>query len=63
MSKSQKDEMAKKKFIIKCPECDKEIMGFSEKHAKQNLYIHQQTSQKHKDIVRLLKKKGFKQGF
>lgn len=48
----------KKQFKIKCPECEKEIIGFSEKHAKQNLYIHQQTSQRHKEIVRLLKKRG-----
>lgn len=50
----------KKQYKIKCPGCDKEIIGFSEQHAKQNLYIHQQTSQKHKDIIRLLKKKGLK---
>jgi len=48
----------KKQFKIICPDCEKEIIGFSEQHAKQNLYIHQQTSQRHKDIIKLLKKKG-----
>ncbi len=47
----------KKKVVIKCPECDKEIIGFSEHHAKQNLLIHQMTSQRHKDFVALLKKR------
>ena len=50
----------KKKYIVICPDCDKKIIGFSKKHAEQNLYIHQQTSQKHKDIVKLLKKKGLR---
>lgn len=50
----------KKKFIIKCPDCDKEIIGFSEHHATLNLYIHRQTSKRHKDIVSLLKRKGLK---
>ena len=50
----------KKQFKIRCPDCEKDIIGFSEHHAKLNLYIHQQTSKRHKDIVRLLKKKGLK---
>ncbi|MBI2107278.1 hypothetical protein HYT57_04820 [Candidatus Woesearchaeota archaeon] len=50
--------MEKKRFKIKCQDCDAEITGFSEHHVKQNLYIHQQTSQKHKDILKILKKRG-----
>jgi len=50
----------KKKFKIKCPDCEQEIIGFSEHHAKMNLMIHQKTSERCKDIVRLLKKKGLK---
>lgn len=50
--------MAKKKrFVIKC-ECGKEIVGFSEKHAKINLYIHKQHSIRHKEIMKILKEKG-----
>ena len=48
----------KKKVIIKCPDCEKDIIGFSEHHAKQNLMIHQKTSERCKDIVKILKKKG-----
>ena len=47
----------KRKVTIKCPDCDKEIIGFSEHHAKQNLMIHTQTSQYHKDIMKLKRKK------
>lgn len=47
----------KKQYKTKCPDCDKEIIGFSEQHAKINLSIHQQTSQRHKEIVRILKKR------
>ncbi len=46
----------KEKFKIKCPDCEKEIIGFSEHHAKQNLIIHQRTSERCKEIKRLLKK-------
>ena len=49
----------KKKFIIKC-ECGKEIIGFSKKHAKINLHIHEQTSNRHKEFMKLLKEKGLK---
>lgn len=51
----------KKKHIIKC-ECGKEIIGFSEEHAKINLYIHKQTSNRHKEIIKILKEKGIKVG-
>ena len=34
----------KKKVIKKCPYCKKDIVGFSEHHAKQNLVIHQKVS-------------------
>ena len=47
----------KKKFKIKCPYCDKEIIGFSEHHAKMNLMIHEKASERCKDIRRILKKK------
>ena len=50
----------KKKFMLKCLECEKEIIGFSEGHAKSNMKIHREVSQRHKDIVKLLKKKGLK---
>jgi phage FluMu protein Com len=53
--------MVKKQFKIKCPNCDKEIIGFSQKHAEINLMIHKQTSQRHKEIVALLKKKGLQE--
>ena len=46
----------KEKFKIKCPDCEKEIIGFSEHHAKQNLIIHQKTSERCKEIKRILKK-------
>lgn len=46
----------KKKYIIKCPECEKEIVGFSEHHAKQNLMIHQKTSERCKYIKSLKEK-------
>lgn len=49
----------KKKHIIKCG-CGKEIIGFSEEHAKINLSIHKQTSNRHKDIIKILKEKGIK---
>ena len=47
----------KKKFKMKC-ECGKEIVGFSEKHVKINLYIHKQHSIRHKEIMKILKEKG-----
>jgi len=50
----------KKQFKIRCPDCDKEIIGFSEHHAKMNLMIHQKTSERCKDIIKLLKRKGLK---
>ena len=50
----------KKQFKIKCPDCDKEIIGFSMHHAKQNLMIHQKTSIKCKEFKELLRKKGLK---
>jgi hypothetical protein len=40
----------RKKFIIRCSKCDKDVAGFNEEHAKINFYIHEQTSKKHKDI-------------
>ena len=48
----------RKQFKTRCPECEKEIIGFSEDHARINLYIHRQTSKRHDDIVRLLKKRS-----
>jgi hypothetical protein len=49
--------MAKKKrFKMKC-ECGKEIVGFSEKHVKINLYIHKKHSIRHKEIIKILKEK------
>jgi len=47
----------KRKFKITCPDCEKKIIGFSEHHAKQNLMIHQRTSERCKEIKRILKKK------
>lgn len=49
----------KEKFKIKCPDCKKEIIGFSEHHAKMNLMIHQRASIKCKEIKKILKEKGF----
>ncbi len=51
----------KKKHIIRC-ECGKEIIGFSEEHAKINLSIHKQTSNRHKEIIKILKEKGVLRG-
>jgi len=48
----------KKQYKIKCQDCDKEIIGFSEHHAKVNLDIHKKFSQRHKDIIAILKKKN-----
>ncbi len=48
----------KKKVVLKCPDCDKKIIGFSEHHAKQNLMIHQRTSERCKEIKRIIKKKS-----
>jgi len=50
----------KKQFKVKCEDCDKEIIGFSEHHAKQNLMIHTRTSEKCKEFKELLRKKGYK---
>ena len=50
----------KKKFIIKCKDCNKGIIGFSEHHAKMNLMIHEMMSTKHKEIKKILKEKGLK---
>ncbi len=50
----------KKQFLMKCSNCDKDIIGFSEHHAKQNLMIHQRTSEKCKEFKELLRKKGLK---
>ena len=50
----------KKKVIIKCFDCEKEIIGFSQHHAEQNLMIHQKTSERCKEIKRLLKKNNNK---
>jgi len=47
----------KKKFKIKC-ECGKEIIGFSKKHVKINLYIHKQHSIRHREIMKILREKG-----
>ena len=47
----------KKKVFEICPDCEKKIVGFSKHHAKQNLMIHQMTSQKCKYIKNLLKKR------
>lgn len=46
----------KEKTTIKCPYCDKEIVGFSEHHAKQNLMIHQKVSERCKFIREKVKK-------
>lgn len=46
----------KKKFIERCPDCEKEIIGFSEHHAKQNLMIHKRTSIRCKEFKELLAK-------
>ena len=50
----------KKQVLMKCPDCEKEIIGFSEHHAKQNLMIHQKTSERCKEFKELLRKRGFK---
>ncbi len=47
----------KKKVVIKCPDCEKPIIGFSEHHAKQNLLIHQMASIKCKEIRAIIKKR------
>lgn len=49
--------MKKKKFVIKCPDCNKEIIGFSKHHVKQNLMIHQKASIRCRDFKKLLKEK------
>lgn len=50
----------KKQFKVKCPECEKEIIGFSEHHAEQNLMIHQKTSERCREFKELLRKKGLR---
>lgn len=50
----------KKQVKMRCPDCEREIIGFSEHHAKMNLMIHQKASLKCKAIKELLKKKGLK---
>ena len=47
----------KKKFVIICPGCGKEIVGFSQHHVEQNLFIHQQTSQEHKRVSKFMEEK------
>ncbi|HKZ33655.1 MAG TPA: hypothetical protein VJ142_00235 [Candidatus Nanoarchaeia archaeon] len=49
--------MKKKKFILKCSDCNKEIIGFSEHHAKQNLMIHKKASIRCEEFKKLLKEK------
>ena len=44
----------KKAFKIKC-ECGKEIIGFSQHHAEQNLKLHKLTSNEHKERMKLIK--------
>ena len=43
----------KKEFKVKC-DCRKEIIGFSEHHAKQNLKLHKSVSHEHKDRMKLI---------
>jgi ribosomal protein S27E len=50
----------KRQFKIRCPDCDKEIIGFSRHHAEQNLMIHQKTSIRCREFRELLRKKGYK---
>ncbi len=50
----------KKQFKLKCPDCEKEIIGFSEHHAQQNLMIHTKTSEKCREFRELLRKRGLK---
>ncbi len=50
----------KKQFKAKCPDCEKDIIGFSEHHAQQNLMIHSRTSGKCREFRELLRKKGLK---
>ena len=47
----------KEKFIIKCPYCKKDVIGFSEHHAKQNLVIHKKSSEQCKYIRKYILKK------
>ncbi len=47
----------KKRFKKRCV-CGREITGFSEHHVQINLEIHQQTSQFHKEVVKLLRAYG-----
>ncbi|MDP6600440.1 MAG: hypothetical protein QF798_03330 [Candidatus Woesearchaeota archaeon] len=50
----------KKQFKMKCPDCEQEIIGFSEHHAGQNLMIHQKTSIRCREFKELLRKKRYK---
>ncbi len=43
----------KKEFKVKC-DCRKDIIGFSEHHAKQNLKLHKAVSHEHKDRMKLI---------
>lgn len=47
----------KTKFIVKCPYCKKNIIGFSEYHAKKNLLIHKKLSERCKYIRKHILKK------
>jgi len=44
----------KQKFKLKC-KCGKEIIGFSQKHAEQNLNLHKLISKEHKERMELIK--------
>ncbi len=50
---AEKAKSRKKEFKVEC-DCRKEIIGFSEHHAKQNLKLHKAISHEHKDRMKLI---------
>jgi len=47
--------MPKEKTFVECG-CGMDVFGFSEKHARQNLFTHKTVSKKHKQFLELKKK-------
>ncbi|MBI3412845.1 MAG: hypothetical protein HY051_02065 [Candidatus Aenigmarchaeota archaeon] len=51
--------MARQKMTVKC-DCGKKVSGFGRKHLDMNLMIHNKTSVRHHDVMKLLREKGLR---
>lgn len=51
--------MVKQKMTIKC-ECGKKVSGFGKKHLDVNMMIHNKTSIRHQDVMKLLRERGLR---